>query len=385
MSVRRRTVAVALTAAVLAGSGAAQARAVPLPRPEAAPPGGAAAVLAGLTLSQRVGQIFMVGGPATGVGSATNRAVSRYHVGNVMLTGRSHGGVAATRTVVQGLQRLTTTSATGGVPLFVATDQEGGLVQVLTGPGFSDVPTALAQGRLAESTLRRHATTWGRQLRSAGVRVNLAPVMDTVPSARFARSNPPIGALDREYGYTPERVGSRGAAYARGQRAAGVEAAVKHFPGLGRVTANTDTSSGVTDRTTGRHDAYVRPFAEAIAAGAPFVMMSSAYYPKIDPNSPAVFSGKAIRGMLRGDLGFTGVVISDDLANSRQVRSWTPGVRAVRFVRAGGDLVLTVNPATLPAMYRAVIAEAQADPAFRAMVDAAALRVLTRKQAQGLL
>lgn len=388
MSVRHQALAVAVAAAVLAGTGVAATRADPSPprsAPAPAPETGAAAVLDGLTLPQRVGQILMVGGPAVGVGRATTEAIGRYHVGNVILTGRSHRGVAATAGVTRGLRRLTTAAATGRVPLFVATDQEGGLVQVLRGEGFSDIPAALAQGRLSESTLRRRATGWGRQLRAAGVGVDLAPVLDTVPSARFAPKNPPIGAYHRQYGYTPQRVGSRGTAFARGMDAAGVEAVVKHFPGLGRVTANTDTSSGVVDRTTRRHDAYVRPFALAIAAGAPFVMMSSAYYPRIDPHNPAVFSGRTIRGMLRGDLRFTGVVISDDLAASRQVRRWPVGERAVRFVRAGGDLVLTVDPATVPAMYRALLATAAADPAFRARVDEAALRVLTRKEARGLL
>jgi beta-N-acetylhexosaminidase len=332
-----------------------------------------------------VGQLFMVGGPATGVGSATNRAITRYHVGNAMLTGRSHQGAAATAVVSRGLQRLGTTSATGGVRLFLATDQEGGLVQVLNGPGFADMPTALEQGRLSESLLRRRAAWWGSQLRSAGINVNLAPVLDTVPSASFAPKNPPIGAFDREYGFTTDRVGSRGTAFARGMHVQGIEAVGKHFPGLGRVTANTDTTSGVTDRVTGPRDTYRRPFTQAIASGLPFVMMSSAYYSRIDPNSPAVFSAKVIRGMLRTDLRFAGVVISDDLGNSRQVQRWAPGVRAVRFVRAGGDMILTVNPATIPAMVDAVLAEAQADPAFRALVDAAALRVLARKEARGLL
>jgi beta-glucosidase-like glycosyl hydrolase len=393
MSARVRTLATVLATGLLVAGAVRAEAAVPAASAQGslsaqgspASASGPAQVLAGLTLEQRVGQLFMVGGPATGVTAATRRAITDYHVGNAMLTGRSHRGIASTAAVSRALQRLSTTAATGGVRLFVATDQEGGLVQVLNGPGFSDMPTALAQGRLSESSLRARAGTWGRQLRAAGVNVNLAPVLDTVPSARFAPRNPPIGAFDREYGFTTDRVGSRGTAFARGMQAAGVEAAIKHFPGLGRVTANTDTSAGVTDRVTGPRDPYRRPFARSIAAGAPFVMMSSAYYARIDPRSPAVFSSKVIRGMLRTDLRFTGVVISDDLGNSRQVRRWSPGVRAVRFLRAGGDLVLTVNAATIPAMYRAVLAEARADTAFRRLVDQAALRVLTRKEAQGLL
>jgi beta-N-acetylhexosaminidase len=89
--------------------------------------------------------------------------------------------------------------------------------------------------------------------------------------------------------------------------------------------------------------------------------------------------------ILRGDLGFDGVVVSDDLAHARQVAAVPPAERALRFLRAGGDLVLSVDPAPVPAMYGAVLRRARTDPDFRARVAASALRVLTLKQQQGLL
>jgi len=110
----------------------------------------------------------------------------------------------------------------------------------------------------------------------------------------------------------------------------------KHSPGLGRVAGNTDTTSGVTDTVTTRSDAYLQPFAAAVQAGMPMLMTSSAYYSRIDPQQPAAFSSTVIDGMVRGDLGFRGVVVSDDLANARQVAAWAPGDRAVLFLRAGG-------------------------------------------------
>jgi beta-N-acetylhexosaminidase len=89
--------------------------------------------------------------------------------------------------------------------------------------------------------------------------------------------------------------------------------------------------------------------------------------------------------MVRGDLGFKGVVISDDLGNAKQVAAWSPASRALQFVTAGGDMVLTVNPTLLPAMYNAVLAKARSSAAFRAKVNASALRVLTAKQNRGLI
>lgn len=341
-------------------------------------------VAAQMTLPQRVGQLFMVGTPATGASAATLRAISRYHVGNVILTGRSHAGVKATALVTAALRGRVTDRSTAGVGLFVATDQEGGYVQVLNGRGFSAIPTGLAQGRLATATLRSDAALWGHQLRRAGVNLDLAPVADTVPGAVAARHNPPIGRWKREYGFTTRRVGRHVTAFVRGMADSGVATTAKHFPGLGRVRANTDTSSGVTDHVTRRHDAYLGPFRRTIEAGVPFVMVSTAYYSRLDPRNPAAFSPFVVGTILRGDLGFTGVVISDSLG-AKQVLGWRPGRRALRFFRAGGDMALVTDPKVLPAMYSAVLDLARTSTTFRAKLDRAVLRVLLAKKHRHLL
>jgi beta-N-acetylhexosaminidase len=341
-------------------------------------------LLVGMSLQQRVGQLIMAGAPATGPVGTTMTLISDHHVGNVILTGRSARGVAATGTVSARLRARATTAATARIGLFVATDQEGGQVQVLSGPGFSTIPNALTQGGWAPSALRTSAAAWGRELRSAGVNVNLAPVADTVAQAA-ARSNRPIGFYQREFGFTQDVVSSHAVAFVRGMKATGVAATPKHFPGLGRVTGNTDSTAGVTDSVTTRGSADLDPFRKAIAAGAPFVMMSSALYARIDARNPACFSRTVITGMLRGDLGFQGVVISDDLGNARQVEQWSAGSRATQFVAAGGDVVLTADPAQAPAMAKALVAKADSSPVFRDQVDRAVLRVLRAKAAAGLL
>ncbi len=373
---RRPFVAVAAAITIVM---AVAASCVPVPK------GGASGVLSRMTLEQRVGQLFMVGNPATGVSRTVFDQIVQRHIGNVVLTSRTYAGTGPTAKIVSDLQFATTPPATAGVPLFVATDQEGGYVQVLNGPGVSQIPTALQQGTEHTYVLRSQATTWGRQLRAAGINMTLAPVMGTVPSPSFAPYNAPIGAYQREFGFSPDVVAAHGAAFVQGMTAANVATSVKHFPGLGRVTANTDTSSGVTDNVTHRGDPYLTPFRTGIRAGAQFVMMSSAYYPRMDPNNPAVFSSTIINQVLRGDLGFRGVVISDDLGGARQVLGWSPANRAVGFIAAGGDMVLTVDPSVVPAMYDAVLAWARANPSFRARVNAAALHVLKAKQARGLI
>jgi beta-N-acetylhexosaminidase len=348
----------------------------PTRHPTATPRPTAGAVLSRMPLAARVGQLLMVGVPAAGSSDAALRQLSRYRVGGVILTGRSHAGTGATATLTARVR-----AAVPGLPVLIATDQEGGAVQVLKGPGFSLLPSARSQGRLSPAELRAQARTWGGQLRAAGVRVDLAPVADTVPAGA---ANPPIGAFGRQYGSDPATVAAHASAFAAGLADAGVVPTAKHFPGLGRVGENTDVSSGVTDRVTTRTDAYLGPFRAVIRSGHPFVMMSTAVYSRIDPTRPAAFSPTVITGLLRHDLGFDGVVISDDLGAARQVSAVPTGDRAVRFVAAGGDLVLTVSPATLPAMFAALYDRAVRDPAFRAQVDRSAQRILLAKQRLGL-
>jgi beta-N-acetylhexosaminidase len=359
--------------------------------PAAAPPARAAtatelaqAAYNRMSTSQRIGQLFMVGTPATGLSSATATAIATYHVGSVVLTGRSTAGAAPIRALTARLDELATGTATAGVPLWISTDQEGGYVQVLQGSGFSRMPTALTMGTWSTTTLTSAARMWGRQLRRSGVDMNLAPVLDTVPAAT-ASTNMPIGYWQREFGHTSSVVTVKGGAFLAAERSTDLAMTVKHFPGLGYVTANTDTAAAVKDYVTTTTSSSIAPFRSAVANGVPVVMMSSAIYTRIDGSQPAVFSPTVVTGLLRNRMGFRGVVMSDDLGNARAVAAWSPGNRAVRFIGAGGDEVLTVNASTIPAMVAAVTTRAAADSAFRSKVAAAVMRVLTAKAAEGLL
>jgi beta-N-acetylhexosaminidase len=350
------------------------------PSSPSAPPDAAHAVFAAMSQQQRVGQLFMVGATSGALDPNAVAAINDHFVGSVILDGNNNLSIAQQASIDSALQ-----AHAGAAKLFIATDQEGGEVRRLQGPGFSNMPSALVQGTYAPATLRADAKLWGSQLAAAGINLDLAPVMDTVPSASFAPSNAPIGALDREFGYTPQVVAAHGTAVVQGLLAAGVDSTIKHFPGLGRVTSNTDTSSGVTDGVTTRADPYLSPFAAGISAGTPFVMMSTAIYSKIDPNHPAAFSPTIVGGILRGNLHFGGVIISDDLGAAQQVASFPVGQRAVDFIAAGGDLVLTIEPGQIATMTAAVLAQARASATFAAQVNAAALVVLEAKAKRGLL
>lgn len=352
----------------------APAPAAPSSQPAPADP------LEGWSLEQKVGQLIMVGVEADAPSPASSAAVTDHHVGNIFVAGRTQAGSQSVSGVIGSLTGLVSADTTRDTPMLVATDQEGGQVQVLSGPGFSSLPSAAEQASLPGEQLRASARAWGAELAGCGVTMNLAPVADLVDTASPA-SNEPIGRWGREYGYDAASVTAQAMAFAGGMEAAGVIATYKHFPGLGRVTQNTDTSASVTDTITSRTgDAAVSVFAGAIAGGARAIMMSSALYTLIDATAPAVFSQVVVTDMLRSEMGFTGVIMTDDVSGAAQVQDVEAGERAVRAVAAGCDLVLaSADPATAGPMAQALVAAAQADPAMAARVDESVLRVLALK------
>ena len=338
--------------------------------------------LAGWSLEEKVGQLMMVGVDAQAPKQSSNEAVDTHHVGNIFIAGRTTAGSQATQKVISSFTSKVGPGTTHATPMLVATDQEGGEVQVLSGSGFSDIPSALDQSAQPRDQLVASARTWGRELADAGVNMNLAPVVDLVDISR-PTSNEPIGRWGREYGHDAATVSSQAGAFAEGMQASKVIPTYKHFPGLGRVKDNTDTSAGVVDSTTTRSaDTAVSViFGAAIAAGAPVIMVSSATYSLIDPSAPAVFSSTIVTDMLRREMGFSGVVITDDVSAAVQVQDVSAGDRAVRAIRAGCDLVLaSADPTVAADMVKALIATARSDPAFAARVDESATRVLNLKK-----
>jgi len=336
-----------------------------------------------MTEPQRVGQLFAMGLANDRLGPAESAAIRDDHVGSVWFTQTTEAGSTPVKDVADSVQALATRANTGKVRFYVAANQEGGQIQALRGPGFSTIPSATEQGTLPPSTLRVDAQTWGSELRDAGVNLDFAPVMDVVPTAMVSR-NQPIGVLQREFGSTPSMVAAHGVAFIQGMQAAGVQTTAKHFPGLGRVIGNTDTSAGVVDDTTTSDDPFLSPFGAVIRAGVPFVMVALASYPRIDPNHLAVFSPTMMR-ILREEEGFDGVIVSDDLGAATAIASVSPARRAIGFLEAGGDMIVSKDVAPTRAMASAVLSRSAADPTFSALVDAAVRRILVAKSDAGLL
>ena len=360
------------------------ASATPAPTPTPTPEVACAdRVFSAMTLDQKIGQLFELGLAADRLGPTEINLIQTDHIGSVWFVDRSYAGVAAIHAVAAAVQAQVSSAATANVRFLIAANQEGGLIQAMQGPGFSQIPTAVVQGTWDPALLQSRAAGWAQELRAAGINFNFAPVMDVVPPGTDAQ-NQPIGALQREYGHDPATAGSHGVAFLTGMRQSGIAVSLKHFPGLGRVTGNTDFTTA-TDTITTASDPYLQSFKQGIAANSDFVMVALARYTQIDPNHLAAFSSVVMRQILRGTMGFNGVIISDDLGDTAAVAAIPPGTRAIDFLSAGGDMIISKTSAPAHAMVLAIRSRAAGDPTFRQRVDDAALRILRAKQSWGLL
>lgn len=332
-------------------------------------------------IDEMIGQLVMVPLSAGEDATAVKELVETDKVGSVLLLGNWTDGIAGVRQVTTALQSYAAGSKQ--MPLFIAADQEGGQVQRLKGAGFSTIPSAVEQGRMTVAQLQSDAQTWGGQLNTSGVNVDLAPSVDTVVIDRS--SNAPIGALDRDFGLDADGNARHAVAFIDGMSAAGIASAVKHYPGLGAVTGNTDFSEeGTVDDVTSVDSIQMEAFTKAIKEGdPPMVMMSLATYTNLDPGSPACFSHYIITDILRGQTGFDGVVVSDSLS-AATVSGFPATQLGTRFVSAGGDLICVGDRSLVEPILEGMVGLAKTDATFRSQVKAAAERVLTLKYRMNL-
>lgn len=359
-----------------ASSPSAPATATPAtPAPTASAATTCAAVAAALPMREQAAQLVMMGVHGD-LDSAERAALEKYGFGSVILMGNTTDGVAGTKRRTEAIQ------AAGGGEVIVAVDQEGGQVRRLRGAGYDEMPSAAEQAKLGPEALATAARGWGEQMARAGVHLDLAPVGDVVPAAKL-RSNEPIGRLGRGYGTTPDEVARNVEAVVTGFQAAGIASSVKHFPNLGEVVGNTDFAAKVVDDVTTADTPALEPYRRAIAVDVETIMVATAYYARIDAAAPAAFS-PAVISILRDDLGFTGVIVSDDLGVAKAVAGVPAKERGVRFVRAGGDLAIAVDPKPATAMVDGLVAAAEADPALASRVAESAGRVLALKAGLGL-
>lgn len=299
------------------------------------------------TLRADIGQMLLVGfrGTTVDASSTIARDIRYYHIGGVILfeydapTGKHHRNVASPKQ----LRRLTSQlQKWSKEPLWISVDQEGGRVARLkVSDGFAVAtpsPKQMAEGGI--DTVRYHASRTAAMLRDLGINLNFAPCADVDVNPDC----PVIGRLGRSFSVDPDEVSACCAAWLDGQSQQGVVGCLKHFPGHG--SASGDTHAGLVDVTDSWQERELAPYRTLIATGkVPMVMMAHIVNRNLDVNYPASLSRHCV-DMLRGELGFDGVVITDDMAMGAIVNQYGYDEAVALALEAGVDMLCLGNNGT---------------------------------------
>jgi beta-N-acetylhexosaminidase len=255
-------------------------------------------------------------------------------------------------------------SAGGQPPLLIAVDQEGGIVKRLPG-----APTLAPPKMTSPALARAQGAATALNLKRNGIDVDLAPVLD-VGHGGFI--------TPRTFGATAVDVADRATAFAQGLAQGGVFATGKHFPGLGYAPVNTDNGASIVSASRAALLADLLPYQRGIAAGLPVVMVSTAVYPRLGAEIPAACARRIVGGLLRGQLGFQGLVITDDLNTPGIQHYFSTADAAVRAIGAGVDMVIATGSSGT-AVYSALATAARSGQLPASVVAAAYARVLALK------
>ncbi|MEL7639713.1 MAG: beta-N-acetylhexosaminidase [Solidesulfovibrio sp.] len=347
----------------------------------------AKALLAAMTLEEKVGQLFMVWFEGPVVSPETADLIRQRHLGGVILYAVpgnvvSPGQLAALTAALQAEAAATRL----GLGLLVGVDQEGGPVARLR-DGFTVFPSQMAQAAAGRPDLvRQAALATGRELAAVGINVDFAPVADVNANPE----NPVIGI--RSFGEHPADVARLSAAATSGYESAGVVCTPKHFPGHGDTAVDSHVGLPRVDHDAGSLDRVdFPPFRAAIAAGAPAIMTAHVLAPALEPDElPATLSRRVLSDVLRGRLGFSGAIFTDSLGMGAVAATFGTAEAAVRALAAGADILLIGADVGRPAAERLeamdrVTEAARSGRVSAARLDAAVLAVLRLKERYGLL
>jgi beta-N-acetylhexosaminidase len=353
--------------------------------------GAAAATVAGIglgraaSLESMIGQLLLVGFPGPETGDVwPARLVAQLAKGQASGVVFLRHNVTSRKAVSAVAQRF----RRSGAPLtpLVAVDQEGGAVQRLSSKlGYADIPRAkIIAASMSPAQAKDVYAKAAREMAASHFNFNFAPVVDL----DLVDGNPVVGKWGRGFGRDPQMVAAYAAAFIEAFRNQGIVCAPKHFPGHGSSRA--DTHDGFVDITRSWSKTELAPFSALIRSGhAEAVMTGHLYHADFaDTREPMTFSRQAVQGVLRGQLGFDGVVVTDDL-DMGAIRNQTPAAKAaVRAIAAGHDLVLLSNSAKpdpdLPArVIDAVVAAIETGALPRGRIEEAYRRVARLKSRLG--
>jgi beta-N-acetylhexosaminidase len=287
-----------------------------------------------MTLPEKIGQMLIVGVPGKKITYHTDFIINNYMPGGIILFGYNLGNLEDIKKYLSEIQQRAVTKY--NIPLFISIDQEGGRVKRIT-DGVTQFPGNMAFGVADnESFTYDSARITGVELRSLGINMNFAPALDV--------NNNPLNPVinTRSYGSDVKVVSRLGSAYVKGLQAAGCISVGKHFPGHGDTDKDSHLTLPVINHDINRLGKIeFPPFREAINSGLEAIMTAHISFPKIlNDNMPATLSRKFLSEILRGELNFGGVIITDDMEMNAVSKTIDLGDGAVKSILAGADIIL---------------------------------------------
>lgn len=289
-------------------------------------------LLNSMTLKEKIGQLVLVGIEGTTMDDTSRRLLKDYHVGGIILF---KDNIENAQQSVDLLNELKKANAANPVPLWLSIDEEGGRVTRFPDE-YVKLPSSGKIGRSDDLTLTKQVGGLiAQKVSGVGINMVFAPVLDIDSNP----NNPVIG--DRSFGTTAETVSTQGIASMKGIQENGVVPVVKHFPGHGDTSVDSHLGLPVVNHDLKRlHELELVPFQQAIDEGADVVMVAHLLMKSIDPDTPSSYSKPVINDLLREEMGFKGVVITDDMTMGAISGSADVGEASVKSVIAGSNMIL---------------------------------------------
>lgn len=328
--------------------------------------------ISAMSLDDKIGQMVLVGLDGTSMGVKTKELIEKYRVSGFILY---KDNITSASQAVKLLNQLKAANHAKAAPLWLSIDQEGGKVSRLPAE-FTDLPPAADVGRANDLDYTHQiGQTLGVVVRSLGFNMDFAPVLDINNNP----NNPVIG--NRSFGSNPETVITHGIETMKAIQSKHVAAVVKHFPGHGDTTVDSHLDLPVVNKTVKELEAFeLLPFVEAIRQDADAIMIAHLLIPQVDDKYPASLSKNLITNVLRGNLGFDGVIITDDMTMGGITKHYNIGEAAVKSVQAGSDIILVGHEYDKQlAVLKALRKSAQAGAITKDMLDQSVYRILSLK------
>jgi len=333
--------------------------------------------ISGMTLKEKIGQMVIVGLDGYSIDENTRTMMNTFKVGGFILFGYN---VESTSQLLALINWLKITNKRNRIPLFISVDEEGGRVSRMPAE-FVNLPSNGAIGRINSSELSyRIGRVIAEEVKAFGFNMDNAPVLDINSNP----DNPVIG--DRSFGSNAEVVSRLGVQTMKGIQDGGVIPVVKHFPGHGDTSVDSHVGLPAVNHSLNRLRSFeLIPFAEAIKNGADAVMVAHILLNKIDPNNPASISTIVINDILRKQMNFNGVVVTDDMTMGAIIKYYDISAAAVKAAKAGADIILVCRGydnevKVLEALQRA----AENGTISRERIDESVYRILRLKRKYNL-